>query len=147
MSMQLFNTRNWLDDFMDTPFRLLMQDDERLNTKDLNRWIPQCDISETNDKVKITANLPGMKKEDIKIDFDDESRMLNLSGEYKQEKKEDKERFHRIERRYGNFYRSIQLPNNVDADHISANVKDGVLYVEVPKVQEKKKTGRMISIQ
>jgi len=140
------------DEFFETPFRsplwgLSMLDDERVNRNELSTWMPQTDVSETDKAIKITANLPGMKKDDIKIEFDEDTRSLKLHGEYKQEKKDEGEKFHRVERRYGRFDRSFTLPRNVDADHITANVTDGVLYVEVPKIMEKKKTARAINIQ
>jgi HSP20 family protein len=143
--------RDWFDDFFETPFNTsfveLALPDERFNSKEMRRWMPQTDVSETDKAIKITANLPGMKKEDINIDFDEETRNLKLHGEYTQEKKEDNEKFHSIERHYGKFDRNIRLPRNADVDNIRASVQDGVLYVEVPKQTEQKKKTRMISVQ
>jgi HSP20 family protein len=143
--------RDWLEDFFetpfDTPFMGLALPDERFNSKEMTKWMPQTDVSETDKAIKITASLPGMKKEDINIEFDEETRNLKLHGEYTQEKKEEDEKFHSIERHYGKFDRSIRLPRNVDVDNIKANVQDGVLYVEVPKKTEQKKASRMITVQ
>lgn len=158
MSMML-SRRNrpldFFDDFFSTdilPFDRsltmpLLMGDDRVRTSELTRWMPQVDISETDDKVKILANVPGMKKEDIKLEVDEENRSLRMWGEYSQEKKDEGETFHRVERHYGKFDRTMRLPRNVDLNNINANVKEGVLCIEVPKMQQQRKTGRAIPIQ
>ena len=99
-------------------------------------WSPAVDITENKDNYEIKAELPGMKKDDIKISFEDD--VLTLSGERKSEKDEKDKNFHRIERRYGKFQRSFYLPKNVKADDIKAQYKDGVLMVKIPKSEEAK---------
>jgi HSP20 family protein len=79
----------------------------------------------------VKADLPEMKKEDIKVNF--ENGLLSISGERKTEKEEKKKKYHRIERSYGKFERAFTLPEDADAAKLAAEFKDGVLRVHVPK--------------
>lgn len=79
----------------------------------------------------IKADLPDVKKEDVKVEFEDG--LLTVEGERKQEKEEDGKKFHKIERAYGKFVRRFVLPTEVDAANLSAEFKDGVLNVHLPK--------------
>jgi len=92
------------------------------------------DIHETDKEVTITAEVAGMKKEDIKVDIKDGA--LTIRGEKKLEKKEEEDKYTRIERSYGAFQRRISLPDNVDASHIKANYNEGVLTVAIPKMEK-----------
>jgi len=99
-------------------------------------WLPAVDVSETESELVVRAELPGMSHEDIEINVQDN--ILTLKGEKKQEKKEEKENFHRLERSYGSFSRSFSLPAGVKPDDIKATFKDGVLQVTMPKAEEAK---------
>ncbi len=99
-------------------------------------WSPAVDISENDNSYEVKAELPGLKKDEIKISFEDD--VLTLSGERKSEDEKKEKNFHRIERRYGKFERSFQLPRNVKADHIKAEYKNGVLTINLPKAEEAK---------
>lgn len=99
-------------------------------------WLPAVDVSETDSELMVRAELPGMSHEDIEINVQDN--ILTLKGEKKQEKKEEKENFHRLERSYGSFSRSFSLPAGVKPDDIKATFKDGVLQVTLPKAEEAK---------
>jgi len=99
-------------------------------------WLPAVDVSETDSELVVRAELPGMSHEDIEINVQDN--ILTLKGEKKQEKKEEKENFHRLERSYGSFSRSFSLPTGVKPDDIKATFKDGVLQVTMPKAEEAK---------
>jgi HSP20 family protein len=99
-------------------------------------WCPVMDVSETDDKVTARLELPGLKKEDIKVSVHND--ILSVSGEKKQEKTEEAENVCRIERSYGFFKRSVTLPTEVDASKVKATVKDGVLEVAMPKQESKK---------
>jgi len=99
-------------------------------------WLPAVDVSETDSELVVRAELPGMSHEDIEINVQDN--ILTLKGEKKQEKKEEKENFHRLERSYGSFSRSFSLPAGVKADDIKATFKDGILQVTMPKAEEAK---------
>jgi HSP20 family protein len=89
------------------------------------------DIREEADAFYVDAEVPGLKAEDIKVDV--EKNVLTLSGERKVETEETKEKYRRIERQYGSFTRSFSLPENVDTDSISADLKNGVLELRLPK--------------
>ncbi len=99
-------------------------------------WGPAVDISETKDSLIVKAELPGMDPKDIDISLSGDT--LIIKGEKKQEKEEKGENFHRIERRYGSFARSIRLPIEVDSNKIEATYKQGVLKIVLPKKEEAK---------
>ncbi len=98
--------------------------------------VPAVDLEETEDAFKITAELPGMDKKDIQITF--ENNVLSISGEKKAEKEIKEDNFHRLERSYGKFHRSFELPGYIERDKIEADYKDGILHVTVPKTEEAK---------
>jgi HSP20 family protein len=99
-------------------------------------WVPAVDISEDKEAVKIHAELPGLKKDDVKINLRDG--ILTLQGERKFEEEKKKDNFYRLERSYGVFARSFTLPNSVDVSKIQANMKNGVLEILIPKKPEAK---------
>jgi HSP20 family protein len=94
-------------------------------------WTPAVDIQETNGEYVVKADLPEVKKEDVKVEIQDG--MLCVSGERKQEKEEKGKRYHRIERAYGRFERRLTLPTEIDQKKVAAEFKDGVLQVHLPK--------------
>ena len=94
-------------------------------------WSPQVDISEDDNEYLIKADLPEMKKEDVKVMV--ENGVLAVSGERQSEKEEKKKRFHRIERSYGTFLRTFTLPENTESTKIAVEFKDAVLKVHLPK--------------
>ena len=96
-----------------------------------HEWAPVADILETDDEYLVRAELPGVKREDVKVSL--EEGMLTIEGERKQEKEEKGRRLHRIERFYGSFCRRFSLPDDADATLIRAETKDGVLNVHIPK--------------
>lgn len=97
-------------------------------------WRPMTDIYETKEGYVFKIELPGFKKEDIKVEFSGDT--LTLSGERKQEEETKNENVHRLERSYGMFERSFTIPKNVDAKKIDASLKDGILLLTIPKVEE-----------
>lgn len=102
-------------------------------------WAPRVDISETDKEFLIKADIPDVKKEDVKVNVD--NGVITIQGERKQEKEEKEEKgkkFHRIERQYGSFIRSFTLPDNVDANNVKASFKDGMLNLALPKTAETK---------
>ncbi len=99
-------------------------------------WSPRVDVKETKNDYIVTADLPGLKKEDIKISVNDN--VLTIKGERKVEKTEDEKDYYYHERLYGNFSRSFTLPNEVKAEEIQANYKDGVLDIKLPKTEKVK---------
>ena len=99
-------------------------------------WMPATDIQETKDDVVVSVELPGMKKDEIKVMVQDN--VLTIRGEKKQEKEEKDTNYHRIERSYGFFTRSFSLPTTAKADKIKATYDNGILQVELPKAEEVK---------
>ena len=99
-------------------------------------WAPSVDIAETAEEYQIKAELPEVKKEEIKVSVD--NGVLRIEGERKHEKEEKGKKWHRVERSYGSFSRSFTLPSNAVADRVKAEFKDGVLTIEVPKAEEAK---------
>ena len=108
-------------------------------------WAPTVDISETDAEYLLKAQLPAVKKEDVRITFDDG--MLTISGERKQEKEEKGEKYHRIESLHGTFSRSFSLPDAIEAGAIRAEGKDGVITVHVPKSKAEPRKTQEIKIQ
>lgn len=96
-------------------------------------WYPACDVFEDKESVKIVAELPGVKPEDVKLSL--ENNLLSIRGEKKQEAEERSERVHRYERSYGTFERAFVLPSTVDGEKISAEYRNGILTVVVPKAE------------
>jgi HSP20 family protein len=94
-------------------------------------WAPAMDVEETDKEYLLKADLPAVKTEDVKISIDDG--VLALEGERKQEKEEKGKKFHRIERSYGKFVRRLAVPSDVDQQKVSAEFKEGVLKVHLPK--------------
>lgn len=97
-------------------------------------WMPAVDIRETEDSLVMTAELPGMKKDDVHITL--ENNVLTISGERKFEKDEKRENYHRIERAYGEFTRSFSVPNNIDSSKVEAKFNDGLLHIKLSKSPE-----------
>jgi HSP20 family protein len=100
------------------------------------RWSPRVDIVEQDGGYELVADLPGLKKEDIKIEIEDN--MLTLKGEKKLEDEKKDKNYRLSERYYGEFARTFALPENVDRDGIVAEFKDGVLKLEIPKTEKAK---------
>jgi len=132
------------------PFRSLQDEMDEMFSRFSERWngeqglagmrIPSVDLSETDGELQIAVEMPGLKPEEIDIDVSGNT--VRISGEHKEEKKEEKEekgrRYHRIERRSGSFFRTVELPCSVEEDKVAAEYKDGVLKVTLPKAEEAK---------
>lgn len=103
---------------------------------DAANWYPSMDISENNNEFVVSAELPGLRKEDIHITYTNGT--LKIEGERKKDKEEKDTNFHRVERVYGKFCRTFQLPSQIKNDKISADFKDGILKINLPKADEVK---------
>jgi len=108
-------------------------------------WSPAVDITENAKEYRVKAELPGVKKEDVKVNAD--NGVLTLTGERKYEKEDKDEKSHRIERFYGTFTRSFSVPDDVLADKIAAEFKDGILTVRLPKTDIRKAKVTAIKVQ
>jgi HSP20 family protein len=102
----------------------------------LAAWAPACDIFETDNEIVVKAELPEVKKEDVKVSV--ENNILTIHGERKFSEETKRENYHRLERSYGEFTRSFTLPSFVDTGKINAEFKDGMLRVTMPKREEAK---------
>ncbi len=124
-------------------FRSLQSEINRLFDRDMEEstgqmtaWAMRVDIREDENQIVIQADVPGMKQEDIHVNVD--NGQLTISGERKFEDAENKDSYHRVERSYGRFSRTFQLPNTTDTGNISASYTNGVLVVTLPKLEEAK---------
>jgi len=99
-------------------------------------WMPLTDIAEDNDNYYLKVDLPGIKKQDVKISYIDGN--LSISGERVQDKEAKDKKIHRIERSYGKYYRSFNIPKEIKDDKIKAEFKDGQLTITIPKADEVK---------
>ena len=106
-------------------------------------WAPRTDLSETDDAFRIRLDVPGMTKDDITINL--QNNTLTVSGERTSERTDEGEEYVRVERAFGNFHRTFTLPNAVDRENVEAAYEDGVLTINVPKTEES--TRRQIEIQ
>src|SRR3954452_4109968 len=102
----------------------------------LRRWLPPMDLVETDDHFVLRADLPGLSEEDVSIELEDS--VLTVAGERQAEHEDKREGFCRLERSFGQFRRSLTLPEGVDADGITAAFDKGVLEVRIPKPEETK---------
>ncbi|MBF0172126.1 MAG: Hsp20/alpha crystallin family protein [Magnetococcales bacterium] len=131
-------------------FRSLQSEINRLFDRDMDdstgqmtAWPLRVDILEDENRIVIKADVPGMEQKDINIHVD--NGRLNISGERRFDDETKKENAYRVERAYGRFSRSFQLPSTTDADKISASYRNGVLEVTLPKLEEAKP--RSIQVQ
>ncbi|WP_263787501.1 Hsp20/alpha crystallin family protein [Salinibacter grassmerensis] len=106
-------------------------------------WAPRTDLSETDDAFRIRLDVPGMTKDDIAINL--QNNTLTVSGERSSERQEEGEEYVRVERAFGNFHRTFTLPNAVDPERVEATYDEGVLTINVPKTE--KSTRRQIEIK
>jgi HSP20 family protein len=108
-------------------------------------WYPQVDVFEKDNRLVTKIDLPGMKKEDVKVEITDGQ--VAISGERKSEAEEKGEEFYRCEREYGSFYRSVPLPDGAKIDDVKATFTDGVLEVSVPLAAKPEAKMRKVEIQ
>ncbi|MGB8259024.1 MAG: Hsp20/alpha crystallin family protein [Terracidiphilus sp.] len=120
-----------LQNRLNSLFREMNETDSPLTTAS---FVPAVDIYEDPQKVVLKIEVPGIEEKDLDVRV--ENNTLTVKGERKFEKEEKEENFHRIERRYGSFYRSFTLPSTVDAEHIAASYQAGVLKLELNKKPE-----------
>ena len=136
-SKELLNVEREFNKLFNTFNRRFGFDDSTMNEELENAvWSPLTDISENKDQYILKMDLPGVSKENLKLNFHDGE--LIISGERKQEKEDKDSKYHRIERTYGKYYRSFTLPQTIQADKINAEFKDGQLTITVPKSEEAK---------
>ena len=130
---ELEDVSNRLNRIFGQPLARTEPDNEMLAVAD---WAPSVDISETDSAYLIKGEIPGVKKEDVKVTVQDG--MLTIQGERKQEKEEKGRKFHRVECSYGSFMRSFRVPDDADESKVKAEFKDGMLNVMLPKAAKAK---------
>lgn len=125
--------------FGDAPFPRMGED-----SMSFSGWSPAVDVQETDKEYLIKADLPDVKKEDVKVELLDGA--LTIEGERQQEKEEKGKKFHKIEREYGKFLRRFALPSEVDRSKVQAEFKNGVLNVHLPKSATAKPTAVEVKV-
>ena len=108
-------------------------------------WSPEVDISQDDQGYVLKADLPEMKKDDVRVTVEDG--ILCVSGERKSEKEDQKRKFHRIERSFGNFRRSFTLPEDADSTKVTAEFRDGVLKVHLPTTTKARSKAFEVKVQ
>ncbi|MDZ4403620.1 Hsp20/alpha crystallin family protein [Prosthecobacter sp.] len=139
---ELGNLENRLERLFGTNFPSRNGEKEAMT---VSQWTPLVDISEDANEYLVKAELPELKKEEVKVNV--ENGELTISGERKIEKEEKGKKFHRIERSYGSFLRSFTLPEAVSGDKVSAEFKDGMLTVHLPKDEKAKPKTIEVKVQ
>jgi HSP20 family protein len=110
-----------------------------------NVFTPRVDVTEDNENLYVTAEVPGVEKNDVKVSVVGD--VLTISGEKKTEQRDEKKNYYRIERTQGSFSRSFTLPAEITVDKISADFKNGVLNITLPKTEEAKVVEKQIEIK
>ncbi len=132
--------RTWLSDWSDGFISDLFA--QRGDGESL--WQPNIELSEKNGGYVVKADLAGVDKKDIRVDFEDGT--LTITAEKKLEKDEKRKDYHYSEFRYGSFRRSITVPSAAGSEQVKASYKDGLLEITLPKVEEEKKEAKRISV-
>jgi HSP20 family protein len=131
MALVRYEPTNLFDQFNNEINRFLnVAPRQRAANQDRN-WMPAVDIREEDDRFVLSADIPGVERKDVEVTMEDG--VLTIKGERHAEAEEKREGFHRRERVHGTFMRQFTLPDTVNADNISATVKEGVLHIEIPK--------------
>ena len=144
MSLVRYNNRR---EFLPSNFSNLFDqffNDSFDRTRHIDRFVPRVDIAENDKSFEVQLAAPGMKKEDFKIELNENN--LVITGERKFENEKNEKNFRRVETQYGAFSRSFRLPENVNVDKIKAAYKNGILNLEIPKV-EKPETKTLIEVK
>jgi HSP20 family protein len=136
-----------IDDMFDRVFADAMRRWPRVSSDErrVYDWAPAADVSETEGEYLIKAELPEVRKDDLNISV--QEGVLTLAGERKEEKREDNEKVHRVERFHGSFSRRFTLPDDADEQGIRAESKDGVVVIHIPKHKVAHAQPRQIQVQ
>jgi len=110
----------------------------------MEAWAPETEVFYRNNELVVRADLPGMKKDDVKVDVTESG--ITIQGERKREHEEERGGVYRSERSYGSFFRTIPLPDGAITDQAKANFKDGVLEITMPAPPEQVRRGRRVEI-
>lgn len=136
MQLTRWNPFIELDDIQQRLNRLFVEKTAKTPAEAFADFLPLVDIQETDNEFIVKADLPEVKKDDVKVHLQDG--VLVLEGERRIEKEEKGKRFHKVEREYGKFVRRFAMPTEIDAEKVRAEFKDGVLNVYLPKAPSAK---------
>jgi len=120
------------------------------NTKEVanvNSFVPSVNTREDDKAYMIEVDLPGIKKEDIKVNIDQENNTLSINGERKFKDEIKKEDYYKIESSYGKFMRVFSLPDNINIEDIDAKTEDGILHLTLPKIKKEEKEVKEIQVK
>ena len=134
---QPFNDMLRMQESINQVFRKHFDEMNQQNDSQQNCWNPTADIFDNEKDFLIRLELPGIKKEEVKIDFNDN--ILSVSGERKPDASLSQEKFHRMECLYGKFNRSFTLPQHIDAEKIEGTLREGILNIRIPKSEKAQK--------
>lgn len=129
---------------MDTMINSVFNNDWDLPTKERTNWSPAVDVKETDASYIITADIPGLSKKEVNLNISND--VLSISGERIHDTEQDSDRYHYRERSRGTFVRSFNIPESVNEKKITANFKDGILSVKLPKAEIVEPKAREIKI-
>ena len=139
MTLVRRNPYRELEDMSDRLNRIFSRPSAQTNENEpmmVADWVPSVDVNESDGEYQIRAEIPDVKKDDVKVTL--EKSVLTIQGERKQEKEEKGRKYHRVERTYGRFVRSFALPDLVEEEKVKAEFKDGVLHLRLPKSEKAK---------
>ena len=131
MALVRYEPNSLFDQFNNEINRFIRGVQPRRSTGQADAWVPAVDIREDGQRFLLSADIPGVEREDVDVTL--EQGVLTIKGERRAEQQESGEDFRRRERRHGSFQRQFSLPDTVNADSIQATVKNGVLVIEIPK--------------
>jgi HSP20 family protein len=136
----LFDLQRGINQLFDASFAAAPGEESALRA-----WTPAVDVYEDENSFVIKLEIPEVNRDDVKVSLNDNT--LSISGERRVENEDKRENYHRVERTYGQFYRSFTLPPNVDGAAINAQFKDGVLRLTLPKKEEAKPKQIEVKVQ
>lgn len=142
----LYDIEQWFEETWKKPFSMFGRSVwPELGVDELYEVSPNVDLFQQGNEIVLNVDLPGVKKDDMKIDLSEN--ILTLTGEKKRKEEINKEDYYRYERLFGSFVRRFELPGNLDTDKIKAHFEDGVLEIRIPMMKESEKAHRKISIE
>lgn len=131
--------RDEIDSMVDRFFKEPFFSDGSFSPFGKDSFSPACNIEEKEGKYTIVAEMPGVNPDDVEIEIDEYSISIKGEREEKVTAEDDDKKMHMVEHSYGSFQRAFTLPENIDVDHISANYENGILTIDLPKVDEGRK--------
>lgn len=137
--------RDEFDSVVDRFFKEPFFSDTALSLFERDSFTPACNIEELDDRYRIVAEMPGVDPDNIEIELDDYSISIKGKREEKLETKDEGKQMHMVEHSYGSYFRSFTLPENIDSENITADYKNGILTIDIPKTKNGNK--RKISIR